>query len=947
MADFTEIGVEATVKNLNGFLSDLGKMDTGMSGLADIASGALSVALGNILTGALDAVTSAISSAVGAVIDLGKESLDVATEFQSSMSILTIAARSSGESFKELSDAALAVGGDTRLVGVSATGAAEAMTNLYKAGLDTNLIFGDMEGYMAGTADLGGALRASIDLAAASELEMGEAAELAAIVLATFGAEMETAEEKTKFINDAMNNFVMAADASVADVSGLAAALTNIGPTAAAAGFEFQEVNNALAILSTRGIQGAEAGTALKSAIANMRRPTKTVQDELAKWGITLFDSQGNMLSMVEIIGQFEIALGGATEEQKAQAIQTIAGTYGMNALNALIAEGVDGWNEMAIATAGAATIEEQAAAKAATFSGQMEALDGVLETFKIQIGNAILPVASDFVTFLTGVAEDYGPMVISVIESLGRIFRSLANYLMLAFGEGQIVNDWLGDFPASAEPVVMALGSIAAWFHDMLPKAIEFLSGLWQNVLVPLFTETLPSALSIAGEFWTNVLYPAIVNVWNFITTSLVPALQVIWSWFSQYLSVAIQIFTTFWNESLLPTFEKLKEEWQNLQPAIAELWAWLQERVPQAIETLGQFWQNVLLPALGVVWTFIRETLIPVFFDIVEWLMTNVPIAIDTAVKFWNETLYPALEVVWAFISENVIPVIEDIVEWLQIYIPIAIETARAYWEETLKPALETVWLFISENVIPIIIQIVDWLQIYIPLAIEEARRVWEEVLKPALEAVWAFIQDYLVPLFDALNNLLSVVLTKTLEALTAIWNDSVKPALEAVWKFIDENLIPIFEAIGKEISETLQPILDGLATFLTDKLAKGFEGVKNFISDVITKINDLAAAISGLDTTKMNPFTAESPAPLALGLSQVRRQMSAFTSLELPRFAAEISAVGMTSAGPSMSAGSVMTTNVNNTFNTTVQDGVGQRAFENRVMNTVNRAMASGVA
>ena len=47
-------------------------------------------------------------------------------------------------SFDELHDAALTVGDDTRLMGVSASGAAESLTGLYKAGLSTTEIFGEV-----------------------------------------------------------------------------------------------------------------------------------------------------------------------------------------------------------------------------------------------------------------------------------------------------------------------------------------------------------------------------------------------------------------------------------------------------------------------------------------------------------------------------------------------------------------------------------------------------------------------------------------------------------------------------------------------------------------------------------------------------------------------------------------------------------------------------------
>ena len=97
-----------------------------------------------------------------------------AKSFNSQAALMKVAAGNASVGFDALHDAAIRVGGDTRLVGVSASGAAQSITDLYKAGLDTTQIFGDLNEYMDEGAELGGVLRASIDLAAASELDMAE-----------------------------------------------------------------------------------------------------------------------------------------------------------------------------------------------------------------------------------------------------------------------------------------------------------------------------------------------------------------------------------------------------------------------------------------------------------------------------------------------------------------------------------------------------------------------------------------------------------------------------------------------------------------------------------------------------------------------------------------------------------------------------------------------------
>jgi TP901 family phage tail tape measure protein len=204
-----------------GPIKVVGKALAGLGGIAATAAGTFA---GNLLSGAVGQLQELGRAAVG----VGAQALQMGADFEYAMASMGAAAKSDISegvtSLEELHDAAIAVGGDTRLLGVSATGAADSIIGLYKAGLDASQIFGDLNAFMNEGAELGGVLRASIDLAAATQLDMVQASDLAATTLATFGL---SAEE----IGPAMDNFVKAADASVAEVEDLAAAIANVGPT--------------------------------------------------------------------------------------------------------------------------------------------------------------------------------------------------------------------------------------------------------------------------------------------------------------------------------------------------------------------------------------------------------------------------------------------------------------------------------------------------------------------------------------------------------------------------------------------------------------------------------------------------------------------------------------------------------------------------------------------
>ena len=401
-----ELGLEIAVKGFAGFISNMKEADKATGKLASgWTEGGKRIAAG--FKDAMDAirplgVALSAMAAVGAVAI--RSAVKEAKEFESQAVLMAIASGETGDAFERLSSAAIKVGGDTRLVGVSASGAAKSITELYKAGFTTAEIFGDLNSYMDKNAQLGGILRASIDLAAASELDMAQGAEVLAIAMKTFGISTDDASYIA-------NNFVQTADASVASVSELAAAMVNVGSTAAAFGWRLEDVNVALALLSERGIKGSEAGTALKSMMTNLMRPTDAVKETLRDLNIELYDEHGAMKSLRVILGDLSGAMAGLTEEQRNQAVQTLAGSYGMKAMNTLLEEGTDGWWEMTAAISHASTAQEIAAQQAETLAGKIEAFEGALEAAKITLGRHFIPAITKAISAGSDLLEGFNKL--------------------------------------------------------------------------------------------------------------------------------------------------------------------------------------------------------------------------------------------------------------------------------------------------------------------------------------------------------------------------------------------------------------------------------------------------------------------------------------------------------------------------------------------------------
>lgn len=954
-----ELGLEVAVEGFRRFMDQMGDMDKaidrtgqqwgGMGRLTDVAT----VALGNLAARGIEIVTEALYRMGEAAVAALAQSVGLAADFEEQIALLTVATKDSNVTMADWHDVAIQIGADTALVGVSATTAAEGIMILSKAGLSTNETFGDMQGYMAGTTELSGALRASIDLAAASELEFADAAELATIVLSTWGSTLETEAERAEFVNQAMNNIVQSADASTASVGDLAAAYQNIGPVAASFGVTVEQVNAMLGILSTRGIRGSEAGTALKSMFTNLNRPTDAVKDSLRALNVELFDGEGNMRAWPDILADLEQALfgvsevtvmvGGRTAEQNAQLataqeemtrlrgiydratqsladynaglkgvnlsdealnkkkeeqmvimanaqaqmaalsggvaeleaitgtattatrqlteeerlfhIQTLAGTYGMNALNALLAEGAEGYEAMTAATAEAATIQEISAARINTYKGQLEALDGVLETVKITVGEKFLPVLTELATRFATFAEENGPALAAFFEGVGQ---------------------WLG---------------------ETLPPLFDR--------LVQFLTSDVPAGIETASGFWANVLQPALQTAWAFIQEQVLPILATLANWLQMALPLAIQVLADFWSTYLLPVLLAYQKEWESkIQPALAELWKWLQQVIPPAIQALANFWTGTLQPALAIVAGFVTGTLIPLLGTLVSWLITNIPTAIQALANFWNNVLLPALNAVWNFVNNSVIPIFNSVVSFFDG--PVTGSTSA----------------------------LAD---------------LWTNYLRPALAAVWEYINNHLFPLFRAIANFIKLGLGVAVTVLAGIFENTMQPALEGQWKIFNEKILPVLKQVWEFIKDKVGPIVRQFADNELAKLQGALDLVGRALDSVSGFIDGLASKLSGLELPAwMQP---DSPPPLYWALQDIGDAMERLHGKELPRLRVGLdipAPTGLLSmARPIDTAGggivnSTVSSTVENNFSLTTQSMTpqGGLALEFRFMQMASR-------
>ncbi|SFR76135.1 phage tail tape measure protein, TP901 family, core region [Agromyces sp. CF514] len=376
------------------------------------------------------------SMAVGALAAAGV-GLAVAkfAEFDKQMSAVQAATHESAANMALLRDAALDAGAETVF---SATESASAIEELAKAGLSTSEI-------------LGGALDGALSLAAASGMNVADAAEVAAKTLNQFNL----AGSKTEHVAD-----LLAAGAGKAsgDVSDLGAALAQVGQVANGAGLTIEETTTALAAFASQGLLGSDAGTSFKTMLGALTPNTAKARDEMERLGISAFDAGGKFIGLENFAGQLKQGLSGLTDEQRSASLEIMFGSDAVRAATALYNEGSVGiadWSEKVNDSGYAA---ETAALRMDNLSGDIEKLGGAFDTALIKTGSAANDALRGLVQGVTSVVDAFGDAP-QAVQTTALALGGLTAAVGLAGGAALIAVPKVAAFKASLE----ALGISAA----------------------------------------------------------------------------------------------------------------------------------------------------------------------------------------------------------------------------------------------------------------------------------------------------------------------------------------------------------------------------------------------------------------------------------------------------------------------------------------------------
>lgn len=455
-----------------------------------------------------------------ALTGLGAVSVNTANDFEDAMSQAAGALDMPMEQMGALRDLAMQTGKETIF---SAQEAGQAITELAKGGLTE--------------ADIqAGALKTTMDLAASSGMELGNAANIVVQAMGAFGLSANDSAQ-------AANALAGAAAASSTDVEPLTQGLAQASAQVKNAGWSIQETTAVLGKFADAGIVGSDAGTSLKTMLQRLAAPTDEAAKKIEELGIQTRDSQGNLLGASDMAEELQNKLGGLSPAARDAALQTIFGSDATRAATIMMNSGKKGLADYIKATNDQEAAQRLANSQMSEGSLVIEEMKGSLETAAITIGQTLAPIVTKVAEFITELANKFSTLpkgvqvgiiaFAGIIAVLGPLLMIIGQVMMGISAIASVLS--LLTAPISTVVVVISVaiaaigliiaaiknwGAIAEWFRELWSSVCESAKAIWENVSSTIISiaNNFVSSVKTSWEKLKNAITNTMFAIKNFI---------------------------------------------------------------------------------------------------------------------------------------------------------------------------------------------------------------------------------------------------------------------------------------------------------------------------------------------------------------------------------------------------------------------------------------------
>lgn len=492
------------------------------------------------------------------------------------------------------------------------------------------------------------------------------------------------------------------------DTQEMADTLPTVLNLAAAGGLDLASASDmvtdamsALGILANNGIKGAEGGTHLRNVILSLQNPTDGARKTMESLGVSVYDSEGNMRSLNDILGDLNASMDGMTSEEKANIISTIFNKTDLSSVNALLANTGDTWDELqtSIENSGGAA-QQMADTQLDNLSGQLTILKSAVEGFAISIGEALMPTIKKivekiqgFVDWLNNLDEGTRQMIVKVglfvaalgpflvilgtiiskvgvamqaFSSLGLKLTSLISSAGGASGGLGGLGAAIGGISAPVVAVVAVIGTLVAAFVYLWKTNEEFRSNIiaiWERIksVFEGFAQGIVDRLNALGFDFEN-FGEVVKAIWKGLCDFLAPVFEGVFSQIANILEGVLGVITGIFDIFAGIFTGDWDMVWTGIKEVFGSIWDFIVNTFTTAIKGIA----NVILGWFGTsweeVWTGIKDFFVNLWTSI-STFFSNIWNGIKNVVTTIMNAIKTVFTTVWNAISTTISTVINTI--------------------------------------------------------------------------------------------------------------------------------------------------------------------------------------------------------------------------------------------------------------------------------------------
>nr|WLJ25404.1 MAG: minor tail protein [Staphylococcus phage HS05] len=780
-------------------------------------------------------------------------------DFEQQMARVGAIAGSSKSDLKSLSDQAVDLGAKTSL---SASEVAKGMEELAALGMNTNQIMKAMPGV--------------ISAAEASGSDLATTATIMASSLNSFNLKASDSSHVADVLATAAND-------SAADVQYMGDALKYAGTPAHALGITLEDTSAAIEVMSNSGLEGSQAGTALRASFIRLAKPTKASQKAMDELGVSLTNSKGQFVGMPNLIGQFKSSLQGMTKEQKLAYVSQIVGTEAASGFLALIDAGPSKIKKYSDSLKDSNGASKEAADKMKdNLKGSLEQLHGAFESLGITIGKAFSPVLRKLADVVTAVVSKFSslptPVIVittlfvGLVASIGPLLMltGLLAHSIVGISEAmKLLNDTKGGakffslFNGGIKGILPKIGQLLTKI-PLLGSAFTLLTGpvgivigviaaltagivyLWKtndsfrNFVINAWNSIKDSAIAVFG-----FIKPYIINIWDGIKNSsiaiwnaLKTAAKVTWNAIKFAVQHPIQtlknIISGIWNfikANSLNTWNLIKTGILNIAKSLVSLVRASFNGLKAFFTMLWNFIKNNSIRA----WLAIKNSVLAIIRNFVTLSKHNFAILKGFLSALWTSIKNTAIKL-WTALKIGVLAIIRTLVSTARNILNTLKNFITRLWQ-SIKAISIRIWTAIKNGVINAIKGMYNGV-----------RKILAN-LKAFITRTWTAIKNTTIKLAKALSNGVKNIFNSLSKVTRSIFN-KLKNFMSNVWRSIKNTTVKSAKSLWSGVKSVWNALSRGTRSI--------FNKVKNFMNNVWRNIkNTTVRYVKSLWTGVRNTF------------------------------------------------------------------------------------------